>query len=44
MHFEALSAHRVNGLRLVSVGGRIEAAIGSRVFPLTPSPNNPADP
>jgi hypothetical protein len=44
MHFEAMSSHRVIGLHLVSVDGRIEAAIGGRVFSLTPSPSNPADP
>lgn len=44
MHFEATSSHRVNGLRLVSIDGRIEAAIGERVFSLTPSPSNPVDP
>jgi len=43
MHFEAMSSHRVNGLRLVSVAGRIEAVIGGRVYLLSPSSNSPAD-
>ncbi len=44
MHFEAMSSHVVHGLRLASADGRVEAAIGGRVFSLGPSPGKPADP
>jgi transcription elongation factor Elf1 len=36
MHFEAVSTHRVKGLRLVSSGDRIEATLGERSYVLNP--------